>query len=87
MIVVLLNNSNVGVELCLPISQFRCTSVALFTSQGKSKEAERIQMQALRVYEQALGPAHPTVATACCVLARCMRDQVTQDRRRRDSHG
>lgn len=50
----------------------------LVTFQGKSEEAQRVQMQALHVYEKALGPEHPSVAIACNVLALCMQDQVTE---------
>lgn len=51
---------------------------ALFVAfQGKSEEAQRVQMQALHVYEKALGPEHPSVAIACDSLALYMQDQVT----------
>ena len=39
-----------------------------------------MQIQALRAFENALGPEHLNVGIACNVLALCMLDQVTLDR-------
>lgn len=67
-----------GCRTLFSMSQFR-RICALVTFQGKSEEAQRVQMQALHIYEKALGREHASVAMACSVLALCMQDQVTQD--------